>query len=157
AGRRRRREHPVHQPDRTTGVESERGEHVHLHLPAVLGDLHPHQDREQLVSLDRRTLFRAGGVAAAASAMTMTTGRHATATPTRGKHAAGGPRTSSPPPLTPRNPLVEQRADPFVTRPVNGMYYLTGSVPEYDRVVIRGASTLDGLAEARERTIWRRP
>jgi GH43 family beta-xylosidase len=109
------------------------------------------------VSLDRRTLFRAGGVAAAASVITMTTGTDAAATPpTRGKHAAGGPRPSSPP-LTTRNPLVEQRADPFITRPVNGMYYLTGSVPEYDRVVIRGASTLDGLATARERTIWRRP
>jgi GH43 family beta-xylosidase len=56
-----------------------------------------------------------------------------------------------------RNPLVEQRADPFITPPTDGMYYLTGSVPEYDRVVIRGASTLDGLAAARERTIWRRP
>jgi GH43 family beta-xylosidase len=97
------------------------------------------------VSLDRRTLFRASGVAAAVSAMTMTTASNAAAAP------------STPPALTTRNPLVEQRADPCVTRPVNGMYYLTGSVPEYDRIVVRGASTLDGLASARERTIWRRP
>lgn len=106
------------------------------------------------MSLDRRTLLRVGGVAAAASAVTMTTGSVATATPTRGGHA--GPRPSSPP-LTTRDPLVEQRADPFITPPVDSMYYLTGSVPEYDRVVIRGASTIDGLAAARERTIWRRP
>jgi GH43 family beta-xylosidase len=55
------------------------------------------------------------------------------------------------------SPLVEQRADPFITPPTDGMYYLTGSVPEYDRIVVRGASTLDGLTTARERTIWRRP
>ncbi|MFC0105412.1 family 43 glycosylhydrolase [Kibdelosporangium aridum] len=59
--------------------------------------------------------------------------------------------------ITTRNPLIEQRADPFITRPVNGMYYMTGSVPEYDRIVVRGAPTIDGLASARERTIWRRP
>ena len=37
------------------------------------------------------------------------------------------------------------------------MYYLTGSVPEYDCIAVRGAPTLDGLAHARERTVWRRP
>jgi GH43 family beta-xylosidase len=98
------------------------------------------------VSLDRRALFRAGGVVAAATAIPMTLNT----TP-----AAAAP--GRPPALTTRNPLVEQRADPFVTRPVGGMYYLTGSVPEYDRIVIRGAATLDGLTTARERTIWRRP
>ena len=97
------------------------------------------------MSLDRRTLFRAGGAAAAVSAITMTAASNAAAAP------------SAQPAITTRNPLVEQRADPFITRPVNGMYYLTGSVPEYDRIVVRGASTLDGLATARERTIWRRP
>jgi len=106
------------------------------------------------VSLDRRTLLRAGGIVAATSVIPMTTGSTAPAT-TRGKHAADRPRPSAA--ITTRNPLVEQRADPFVTRPVDGMYYMTGSVPEYDRVVIRGATTLDGLATARERTIWRRP
>ena len=30
------------------------------------------------------------------------------------------------------------------------MYYFTGSVPEYDRIVVRGASTLAGLATAAE-------
>jgi GH43 family beta-xylosidase len=98
------------------------------------------------VSLDRRTLFRAGGVVAAATVIPMTS----TTTP-----AVAAP--GRPPALTTRNPLVEQRADPFITPPVDGMYYLTGSVPEYDRIVIRGAATLDGLATARERTIWRRP
>ena len=53
------------------------------------------------------------------------------------------------------NPLVEQRADPFISRPVDGMYYFTGSVPEYDRIALRGARTLAGLAAAPETVIWR--
>lgn len=99
------------------------------------------------MSIDRRSLFRAGGVAAAVTVLPMTTIADAAPDKTPPNAAA----------LTTRNPLVEQRADPFITRPVDGMYYLTGSVPEYDRVVVRGAATLDGLSTARERTIWRRP
>ena len=55
------------------------------------------------------------------------------------------------------DPLIEQRADPFITRPVRGTYYFTGSVPEYDRIVVRGSSTIAGLATATESVIWRRP
>ncbi|MGK5679590.1 glycoside hydrolase family 43 protein [Actinoplanes sp. URMC 104] len=54
-------------------------------------------------------------------------------------------------------PLVRQRADPFITPRTNGMYYFTGSVPEYDRIALRGASTLAGLTGATETVIWRRP
>ncbi|WP_432535677.1 glycoside hydrolase family 43 protein [Kineococcus arenarius] len=53
--------------------------------------------------------------------------------------------------------LVEQRADPFITPPVEGTYYFTGSVPEYDRVVVRGAPTIAGLRTAPESVVWRRP
>ncbi|MEV4131767.1 family 43 glycosylhydrolase [Dactylosporangium sp. NPDC049742] len=61
-------------------------------------------------------------------------------------------------PLVPtRNPLIERRADPFITHPVRGMYYFTGSVPEYDRIVVRGAGTIEGLATAAETVVWRRP
>ena len=101
-----------------------------------------------MTGIDRRTLFRAGGVAAVASTVPVVSLASASVEPDGAGRA---------PTLTTRNPLVEQRADPFITRPVNGMYYLTGSVPEYDRIVVRGASTVDGLADARERTIWRRP
>ncbi|MEV0895561.1 family 43 glycosylhydrolase [Actinoplanes sp. NPDC049802] len=55
------------------------------------------------------------------------------------------------------DPLISQRADPWITKPVGGMYYFTGSVPEYDRLVVRGASTIAGLADAEESVIWRRP
>jgi GH43 family beta-xylosidase len=54
-------------------------------------------------------------------------------------------------------PLISRRADPFITKPVAGMYYFTGSVPEYDRLVVRGAPTLTGLGTATESVIWRRP
>lgn len=97
---------------------------------------------------DRRTLLLAGTGLAAATALPMAAAGQAQAA-TPAEPAVLG--------LTTRNPLVEQRADPFITRPVDGMYYLTGSVPAYGRIVVRGASTLDGLAQARERTVWRRP
>ncbi|MFI7540405.1 family 43 glycosylhydrolase [Actinoplanes sp. NPDC049599] len=59
--------------------------------------------------------------------------------------------------VTTRNPLIEQRADPFITPRHRGRYYFTGSVPEYDRVIVRGATTIDGLATATESVVWRRP
>jgi len=59
--------------------------------------------------------------------------------------------------VTTRDPLVLNRADPFVTPRTDGTYFFTGSVPEYDRLVVRGAPTLEGLADAEESVIWRRP
>ena len=53
------------------------------------------------------------------------------------------------------NPLVRQRADAQVFRHTDGWYYLTGSVPEYDRLVLRRSRTLAGLASAPERALWR--
>ncbi|MDQ0229397.1 glycoside hydrolase family 43 protein [Metabacillus malikii] len=53
-----------------------------------------------------------------------------------------------------QNPLIEQRADPFMYKHTDGYYYFTGSVPEYDRIAIRRATTIAGLAEAEEKTIW---
>ncbi len=53
------------------------------------------------------------------------------------------------------NPLVRNRADAQVFRHRDGWYYLTGSVPEYDRLVLRRARTIAGLATAPERILWR--
>jgi GH43 family beta-xylosidase len=53
------------------------------------------------------------------------------------------------------NPVVRQRADAQVFRHTDGGYYLTGSVPEYDRLVLRRSRTLAGLATAPERVLWR--
>jgi GH43 family beta-xylosidase len=53
------------------------------------------------------------------------------------------------------NPVVKNRADAQVFRHTDGWYYLTGSVPEYDRLVLRRARTLEGLHDAEERVLWR--
>lgn len=55
------------------------------------------------------------------------------------------------------NPLVEQRADPFIYKHTDGYYYFTGSYPEYDRIVLRRAKTIKGLKEAEEVVLWRKP
>lgn len=55
----------------------------------------------------------------------------------------------------PVNPLVRQRADAQVFLHTDGYYYMTGSVPEYDRLVLRRARTLAGLSTANERVVWR--
>lgn len=49
---------------------------------------------------------------------------------------------------------IAQRADPYVYRHTDGMYYFTASVPAYDRIVLRRAESLSALAEAKEHTIW---
>lgn len=53
------------------------------------------------------------------------------------------------------NPLVKQRADAQVFRHTDGWYYMTGSVPEYDRLVLRRSRTLAGLTTAKEAVLWR--
>lgn len=52
------------------------------------------------------------------------------------------------------NPLVTRRADPHVILHVDGNYYLTATVPEYDRIVLRRAASLGGLALAGEKVVW---
>ncbi|MBD2869431.1 glycoside hydrolase family 43 protein [Paenibacillus arenilitoris] len=54
------------------------------------------------------------------------------------------------------NPVIEQRADPWVYKHSDGHYYFTASVPEYDRIVLRRAATIQGLADAEEKVLWRR-
>ena len=55
----------------------------------------------------------------------------------------------------PVNPLVKNRADAQVFRHEDGYYYMTGSVPEYDRLVLRRSKTIAGLATAEEKVLWR--
>ncbi len=54
-------------------------------------------------------------------------------------------------------PLVSRRADPFISQRYDGKYYFTGSVREYDRIVLRSSPTLAGLTDAAETTVWTRP
>ncbi|MEU1557405.1 family 43 glycosylhydrolase [Streptomyces scabiei] len=52
------------------------------------------------------------------------------------------------------NPVALQRADPHVFKHTDGFYYFTATVPAYDKIVMRRATTLQGLATAPETTIW---
>ncbi len=54
------------------------------------------------------------------------------------------------------NPLIKQRADPHVYRHTDGYYYFMGTVPEYDRLELRRADSLAGLATAEAKTIWKK-
>ncbi|MBR6390197.1 MAG: family 43 glycosylhydrolase, partial [Lachnospiraceae bacterium] len=51
-------------------------------------------------------------------------------------------------------PWILQRADPYILRAGDGSYYFTASVPEYDRIILRRAGTLEGLRDAPEIEIW---
>ncbi len=55
-----------------------------------------------------------------------------------------------------QNPIVKQRADPWIYRHTDGYYYFTASVPEYDRIEIRRATTIQGLRLAEPKVIWRK-
>lgn len=46
------------------------------------------------------------------------------------------------------NPILEQRADPWIYLHTDGYYYLTATVPDWDRVELRRARTINGLREA---------
>ena len=52
-------------------------------------------------------------------------------------------------------PLVRQRADPHLSLHADGFYYFTATVPKYDRLEVRRARTIAGLATAEAKTIWR--
>jgi GH43 family beta-xylosidase len=77
-------------------------------------------------------------------------------------HAARNPadtsanESSAANPLAWSNPLIPQRADPHVILHTDGYYYLTATAPEYDRIELRRARTLDGLSRAEPKVIWRK-
>lgn len=53
-----------------------------------------------------------------------------------------------------QEPFILQRADPYIVKANDGMYYFTASVPAYDRIVLRRSKTLKGLKTAEEKSIW---
>jgi GH43 family beta-xylosidase len=55
-----------------------------------------------------------------------------------------------------KNPIIQQRADPWVYRHTDGYYYFSASVPEYDRIEIRRATRIQELGSATPKTIWRK-
>ncbi|MGN0822798.1 MAG: family 43 glycosylhydrolase [Candidatus Gallimonas sp.] len=53
------------------------------------------------------------------------------------------------------SPLVPQRADPFILKH-NGIYYFTATHPSYDKIELRSAQSINGLASAQPRVVWNR-
>jgi len=58
------------------------------------------------------------------------------------------------PPASYTNPIANQRADTQIYKHTDGYYYMTATVPAYDRIVLRRATTIQGLSTAAETTIW---
>ncbi|PGT84869.1 MULTISPECIES: glycoside hydrolase family 43 protein [Bacillaceae] len=56
--------------------------------------------------------------------------------------------------FTIKNPLIEQRADPWIYKHTDGYYYFTASVPEYDRIELRRSKTIEGLTNADAKVVW---
>lgn len=53
-------------------------------------------------------------------------------------------------------PLVSQRADPFIHRTPAGRYYFIATAPEFDRIELRAANSLTELKNAEAKTVWRK-
>ncbi len=53
-------------------------------------------------------------------------------------------------------PWIMQRADPYVYKHMDGTYYFTASMPEYDCICLRKSKTLESLARAEEKVIWKK-
>lgn len=52
------------------------------------------------------------------------------------------------------NPIVGQRADPWVYKDTDGTYYFIATAPEYDRIEIRKSDSINGLGTAEPQVIW---
>lgn len=52
------------------------------------------------------------------------------------------------------NPIVRQRADPWVYKHTDGYYYFTGSVPGYQVIELRRAKSLNELEHAASLIVW---
>lgn len=55
-----------------------------------------------------------------------------------------------------KNPIVIQRADPFMYKHSDGYYYFTASVPEFDKIELRKSKTIEGLQDADTMTAWKK-
>ncbi|WP_395400800.1 family 43 glycosylhydrolase [Arthrobacter sp. UC242_113] len=97
----------------------------------------------------RRLFLGSGTAAAVAFAVAGAGGGALVAAPA----AAAAPASSTPV----INPVVPQRADPWLMKHTDGKYYFTGSVPEYNRIIVRSSPTIAGLGSASEAVVWTRP
>lgn len=96
----------------------------------------------------RRALLGSGTAAAAAAVLAAAGAGSLVAAPAAAAAAGSDPLN---------NPVVPQRADPWLMKHTDGKYYFTGSVPEYDRIIVRSSSTISGLGSSPEAVVWTRP
>ncbi|MHC5248900.1 glycoside hydrolase family 43 protein [Enterococcus sp. LJL90] len=52
------------------------------------------------------------------------------------------------------NPIVYERADPWVYKHTDGYYYFTGSVPGYQEIEVRRGKTLNDLRNGETKIVW---
>ena len=52
------------------------------------------------------------------------------------------------------NPLILERADPWLLHHEDGRYYFIATEPAYERLYLRSAETIADLASAQEKEIW---
>ena len=55
-----------------------------------------------------------------------------------------------------KNPIVIQRADPYIYKHTDGYYYFTGSVPAFDLIELRRARKIEDLQDAETFVVWRK-
>lgn len=53
-----------------------------------------------------------------------------------------------------KKPFVLERADPWVYKHTDGYYYFTGSVPGYQSIEVRRATSLEGLENGERVLVW---
>ncbi|EZP61432.1 family 43 glycosylhydrolase [Exiguobacterium sp. RIT341] len=54
------------------------------------------------------------------------------------------------------NPIIEQRADPWIMRHTDGYYYFTASLPDFSGIPLRRAQTIGELTKAEEKVVWQK-
>jgi GH43 family beta-xylosidase len=55
-----------------------------------------------------------------------------------------------------KNPIVLQRADPWVYKHSDGYYYFIATAPEYDRIELRRAKSIQEIGDAPINVIWKK-
>lgn len=56
-----------------------------------------------------------------------------------------------------KNPIVIERADPWIYKHTDGFYYFTGSLPGYQAIELRRAESINELEEGERVLVWHAP
>lgn len=58
--------------------------------------------------------------------------------------------------ITTHQPLIPQRADPWIYRHSDGNYFFIATSPSFDQIEMRQAASIQGLADAAPQVVWRK-